>query len=115
MQMPIQITSRQFEITPPIRNSINEKAEKLDRFHDHIISCRVTIDKPHKHKHKGRLYNLLIDLTVPGKEIVVKNEPHDDLYVSIRDAFEVAKRRLIEYEAKRRSEYKQKDEFLLPV
>lgn len=110
MQLPLQITSRQLEVTTAIENSIKEKINKLDRYYDRIIGCHVTIDTPHRHKHKGRQYNLSIDMTVPGKEIVVKHESHEDLYVSIREAFEAAKRQLIEYSAKRRGEVKAKPE-----
>ena len=104
MQMPLQITSRQLPVTSAIEDSIKQKIRKR------IIGCRVTIDAPHRHKHKGRQYNLSIDMTVPGKEIVVKHESHEDLYVCIRDAFEVAKRQLVEYSAKRRSELKPRQE-----
>jgi ribosomal subunit interface protein len=110
MQMPLQITSRQLPVTRAIETSIKEKISKLDRYYDRIIGCRVTIDTPHRHKHKGRQYNLSIDMTVPGKEIVVKHESHEDLYVSIREAFEAAKRQLVEYSAKRRGGVKAKQE-----
>jgi len=110
MQMPLQITSRQLPVTSAIEDSIKQKIRKLDRLHERIIGCRVTIDAPHRHKHKGRQYNLSIDMTVPGKEIVVKHESHEDLYVSIREAFEAAKRQLVEYSAKRRSELKPRQE-----
>jgi ribosomal subunit interface protein len=116
MQMPLQITSRQLPVTRAIENSIKQKIKKLDRLHDQIIGCRVTIDTPHRHKHKGRQYNLSIDMTVPGKEIVVKHESHEDLYVSIREAFEAAKRQLVEYSAKRKAEPKSRtgaEEFIL--
>lgn len=106
MQMPLQITSRQLPVTHAIESNIKQKIKKLDRFNDQIIGCRVTIDTPHRHKHKGREYNLTIDVTIPGKEIVVKHESHEDLYVSIRDAFEAAKRQLVEHSAKRRNEQK---------
>lgn len=106
MQVPLQITSRQLAVTGAIENSIKQKIRKLDRLHDQIIGCRVTIDAPHRHKHKGRLYNLTIDMTVPGKEIVVKHESHEDLYLSIRDAFDVAKRQLVEYSSRRRVDVK---------
>ncbi|MBD3671667.1 MAG: ribosome-associated translation inhibitor RaiA [Gammaproteobacteria bacterium] len=106
MQMPLQITSRQIEVTSAIENTIRDKIGKLDRYHDSIIGCRVTIDTPHRHKHKGRMHNLSIDVTIPGKEIVVKHEGNEDLYVSIRDAYEAAKRQLIEYAAKQRAEQK---------
>ena len=55
------------------------------------------------HHHKGNLYHVRIDISVPGDEIVVSREPHkdhshEDAYVTIRDAFDAAKRQLDGYE-----------------
>jgi ribosome-associated translation inhibitor RaiA len=35
-----------------------------------------------------------IDLKVPGKEIVVNRDHDEDIYVALRDAFDVARRQL---------------------
>ncbi|MDX1811464.1 MAG: HPF/RaiA family ribosome-associated protein, partial [Gammaproteobacteria bacterium] len=74
--------------------TIKNKVHKLDRFYDRIISCRVTVDTPHRHKHQGKEFNVSIDIVVPGNDIFVKNENHEDLYIAIRDAFESARRQL---------------------
>jgi len=71
--------------------------EKLENFCDQILKCRVVVESPHRHSHDGRLYNVNIDLKIPGTEIVVKREPNEDLYVAVRDSFNAAKRRLEEY------------------
>ncbi len=86
--------------------NIRQKVRKLEQFSDHIIGCRVMVEAPHRHKHQGSLYNVRIDLTVPGGELVVKREPHEDVYVAIRDAFDAAKRRLLSFARKRRGEVK---------
>ncbi|KPK49461.1 MAG: RNA polymerase subunit sigma-54 [Thiotrichales bacterium SG8_50] len=111
MKLPLQITWRNLDQSDAIETSIREHAEKLDQFCDHIMSCRVVVEVPHGHHHKGRLYHIGVDITVPGTEIVVKRDPaknsaHEDIYVSIRDSFEAAKRQLQDYVRKQRGDVK---------
>jgi ribosome-associated translation inhibitor RaiA len=59
----------------------------------------VSVEAPHKHHHKGKLYAVHIDLRVPGGEIVASREPgqdhsHEDVYVAVRDAFDAVGRQL---------------------
>jgi len=106
MKIPLQITVRNASISEAVNNDIREKASKLDQFSDHIMGCRVTVDSPHRHQHQGMLYNVQIDLTVQGSELVVKRHPHEDIYVAIRDAFDAALRQLEEYERRLRGDVK---------
>ena len=102
MKLPLQITARNIELTEAIEAAVREKALKLERFYDGIMSCRVVVEAPHRHHNKGVMYNACIDITVPGSEVVVKREPHEDLYVAIRDAFDAARRQLQNISQKRR-------------
>ncbi len=102
MQSPLQIAFRRMGHSDAIEAKIRQRAQELHKFHDQIVSCRVVIEPAHKHKHKGNLYQVRIDATVPGKEIVVTREPdehhaHEDIYVSIRDAFKAMSRQLQDY------------------
>jgi ribosomal subunit interface protein len=106
MQLPLQITARDIALTDAIETAIRDKAAKLETFYDRIMSCRVLVEAPHRHQHKGVLFNVRIDMTVPGAEMVVKREPHEDLYVSIRDAFDAARRQLQEHARRQRGEVK---------
>jgi len=99
MKLPLQITFRNLEPTETLEEHIRKKAEKLEQYNDQIMSCRVVIEANHKHQHKGNLYHISIDITLPGNEIVVSKDAHDkqshqDAYVAIRDAFDAAKRQL---------------------
>ena len=106
MEIPLQITSRNFSLSEAIESAIREKAAKLDNFHDRITSCRVLVEAPHRHKHQGVLYNIRVDITIPGSELVVKREPNEDIYVAIRDTFDAATRQLKEKVRKQRGEVK---------
>jgi cold shock CspA family protein len=64
------------------------------------------VETPHRHKQEGILYNVSIDITVPGAELVIKREPDEDLTVAIRNSFETAYRRLEEYSSRQRGDVK---------
>jgi ribosome-associated translation inhibitor RaiA len=58
------------------------------------MSCHVSVEQPHRHKHQGRLFNVRITLHVPGGEFVVNRDHHEDVYVALQDAFAAARRQL---------------------
>lgn len=111
MQSLLQITWRNLEPSDAVEAAVREKAKKLERFAEHITSCRVTIEIPHKHHHQGNIYHVKIDITLPGAEILAnhhsdKHHAHEDVYVAIRDAFDAARRQLEDYVRKRRGKTK---------
>lgn len=111
MKLPLQIVFRNLDPSDAIEAKVRERAELLERYADDVMSCRVVIEASHKHRHKGHLYHVRIDLKVPGAEIVASREPeldhaHEDVYVAIRDAFDALRRRLEDYERRRRGDVK---------
>ncbi len=111
MQLPLQITFRHMPRSEAMEARIRELAQKLEKFYDRITSCRVVVEPAGRHHHKGRLYNVRIDVTVPGRELVVSHLPEDhheyeDAYVSIREAFDAMRRQLEDYARVRRHEVK---------
>lgn len=110
MKLPLEISAKNVHLSDEMEDLIREKAQKLDNFHDGIIGCRVKVDMPHRSQRSGQFYNVTIDITVPGSEIVVKREPSEDLYVAISSSFDTAERRLKEHAGKQRSEIKPQPE-----
>lgn len=94
MQIPLQITLRNLAKSDAVESEIRKKAEKLDRYHRHIMSCRVVVELPSRHKHQGKEFVVRLDIKVPGSEIVVNHDHHEDLYVALHEAFHAAQRRL---------------------
>jgi len=104
MRDRLQLTFRSLEPSPALRQCIEEKAAKLDHFHDRIVACRIAVESPHRHHQHGRRFRVRIDVTVPGTELVAEN-PSDqpsaeDLYASVDSAFAVAQRVLVEHHRK---------------
>ncbi len=111
MDSPLQITFRGVSPSEAIETKVRERAARLERHYDHIIGCRVVIEATHHRQHQGTIYNVRIDLTVPGGELVVnresaENHAHEDLYVAIRDAFDAARRRLEDHGRRQRGAVK---------
>ncbi|MEW5964590.1 MAG: HPF/RaiA family ribosome-associated protein [Pseudomonadota bacterium] len=100
MQTPLQISFEGISHSTAIEARIREEADKLEQFSDRITSMRVTVAKPQHRHHKGDIYQVRIHLTVPGAaDLAISREPaatgaHEDVYVTIRDAFKAARRQL---------------------
>ncbi len=97
MQIPMQITLRNVDHSEALESRIREKAKRLENFFEHIISCRVVVELPHNHKQQGKDFKVRIDVGVPGRELVVNRDHHEDVYVALRDAFDAVRRQLDEY------------------
>lgn len=106
MILPLQITSRNLDLTDAIKANIQEKVDKLDQYCSTITSCRIVVEAIPKRS----LYNVNVDIKVPGNELVVKREPNTDLYLAIRDSFDAAYRQLENYTQKHRKDVKHHEE-----
>ena len=112
---------------------VRERIAWLEQFYDGIVRCRVLVDLPHRHRHSGRHFHVRVELTVRGgAPIVASHEPslhgcikdaaepahrkeseieaeHRYAHVAIREAFEVARRKLQDFARERRSVVKVHD------
>ncbi len=109
MQVPVQITFRGMDTSEALEARIKEHVAKLESFHDRITSCDVVVELPHQHHRHGKQWHVRITLQVPGQELVVSKDPgkdgaHEDVYVTVRDAFLAARRQLEEYTDRQRED-----------
>ncbi len=110
MKIPLQITFRNMPRSEAIEAKINEKAAKLDRYYDRIMSCRVVVEESQRRQHQGILFSVHIDITAPGKELAVTRAEDEDPHVAVRDAFNTAARWLEEHARRKRGEVKTHEE-----
>jgi ribosome-associated translation inhibitor RaiA len=129
MNQPVQITFHNVQPSPAVTARIREAADKLDRYCNNIISCRVVAGAEHRHLRHGEPFQLRIHVRVPGATIAVQRTPggrrvlaggqaakttkqlesnsrHKDMYVAIHDAFDALRRRLEDYARRRRGAVK---------
>ena len=111
MTFPLQITFRNMPTSQIFENRIRELAQRFEKFSRHIVSCVVVIQQPHQSSRKGDVFDVHINVTVPGSVIVVhrahrEDASHIDPYVALRDAFVAMRRKLQDHERIQRGETK---------
>jgi len=100
MQVPLKITFRNVSKTPDIEALIGKQTAKLEHVCDHILSCRIAVEKPQEQERTGNPFRVRIGVTVPPKqELVVTREAsegdlHKRLPTVLRGAFGAMQRQL---------------------
>ena len=107
MESPLQITFRHMESSPALTARIRQRAGELDHVFGRIVSCRIVVECHHMRHRQGGLFEVHVDLTVPGAELVSSRDhgldhAHEDAHVAVRDAFNAARRRLEDFARERR-------------
>jgi ribosome-associated translation inhibitor RaiA len=103
MPFAVDVAFKNMERSEAVESRILSKTEKLSRVEQRMTRCRVVVEAPHHHRAQGNLYDVRIDIHVPGGEILINREngkqdpAHSDVYVAIRDAFDAALRKLAEH------------------
>ena len=115
MQMPLQITFRHMPASEALEARIRELATRLERFSAQIVRCHVIVEPVSHHQHQGALHDIHIDITLPDEEIAIRrarpsDHAHEDVYVAVRDAFLAARRKLEDYERRRRPDVQRHSE-----
>ncbi len=116
MQVPLQVSFEHIAHVDYIEEHARKEAEKLEQFCDRITSARIVIGRPQHRHHKGDTYSVRLHLTIPGAaDIAVSRDPaatgrHEDIQVTIRDAFDVARRQLQDLVRKREGHVKTHEE-----
>ena len=96
--IPIQITFRDLAHSDAVEADIKERVAWLEQFYAGIVSCRVLLEMPHRHRRDGRHFHVRIDVTVPGEApIVISHEP--SLHGPMKDVEDAAHRKESEVEA----------------
>ena len=107
MQVPVQITFKDVPPSAEIEEACNAEASKLERYYDRITSCRVQVLRPHRKHEQGNLYEVHVDVTLPGKEIATSRVPsahhaNEDPLLAVREAFQKTRRQLEDFVRKQR-------------
>jgi ribosome-associated translation inhibitor RaiA len=102
MQVPLQLEFRNMDHSGALEAAVRERIDKLEPFADSIIRCRAIIELPRRRIAQGEVYHVLLDIEVPGSEIIVTRDPrpleaHVDPFLAVKQAFDVAERQLQDY------------------
>ena len=114
--MLIEISYREIPKTDELDELIRSKADKLQKFCEGIVSCRIAVERRQQRQKLGNPHRVRIEVTLPpNKDLVVsrdpgESEPHEPIASLVRDAFKAMERQVKEANAKRRGEVKAHDE-----
>ena len=102
-----KVVFRGLDHSDAVAEAVQKRLDKLERYTDEIHSLRVTLESPHNHHHKGKVFHVGVEAVIPNHDILVNHDQHDkheheDIYIAIRDAFNALERQIKSvYEKKR--------------
>jgi hypothetical protein len=122
---PVLISFRNMGVSAVLEDEIRGRVAWLESFYPRIVGCRVVLEVPHRHRRRGRLLHVRIEVSLPGEDVIVNHAPtldttersmprksdeldrsHKDVQVAIHEAFDVARRRLEDVARQQRGDVK---------
>jgi putative sigma-54 modulation protein len=96
MTTPLEISFHGIDKSDAVEAKIHEKFARLHGHFDRLTHARVVISSPNRTGARAKMFNVTIDLGMPGKQpIVIDSEgDHTDIFIALRDAFNAAQRKL---------------------
>lgn len=97
--VPARITFHGLLPSPSLEALIRAEVDALERTFRQMVSCRVSVELPHRHHERGRLYRVVVEIGVRGGHAVVGSSQdqkamHANARVAVSDAFRAAHRQL---------------------
>ncbi|MFC4426102.1 ribosome hibernation-promoting factor, HPF/YfiA family [Deinococcus navajonensis] len=93
-----KLSGRNVEVTDAMRDYVEEKLTRLDRYNDQITDARVTLTVRDV-RDSGRRNRVEVQLNVPNG-IIRAEEHHADMYAAIDKASDVLERQLRKFKTK---------------
>lgn len=99
MTFPVKVTFHNTRRSEAAEQLAMELAQRLGRFHQRITDCEVAVDVPHLNHNKGNHFHVRVLLHIPGHQLVAHTDKggaggHTDLMPALREAFDMAERKL---------------------
>ena len=112
MDEPLEIVFHNLEHSAAVEAAIRERFAKLVKRYDRLTYCRVSVEALHRQHRTGNLFEVHVDMLVPGAELAVSKQPQKakeryadpDVYTSIKDAFAAAERQLKRFKRQKRED-----------
>ena len=102
MTVPLEIHFHGLDKSEGMEQRVREKFAKLERHFDRMSGCRVVLEAPHRNPAKAKVFQVKIEISVKGGNPIIINHEregahaNEDLALTIRDAFDVARRKVDE-------------------
>ena len=94
MEIPLQISLHGIAQSDALHNAIREKAERLNRYYDHIMSCRVVLEEFHIRRVSNAKGPLVRELSDSVRKLLADELDGPELTAKINRAVEKNRDRL---------------------
>lgn len=102
-QVPLELAFHNLDRAEWAEDDVRKRVAKLARLHDRLNAVRVRIELDGRQNRAGNVFTVHIELSVPGRDLVVSREPrrtqrryrNPTLQTAIADAFDAAERQLV--------------------
>lgn len=97
----LTIAYRNLDSSPAIEQQVSERFADLEKLGARIESCDVVIEASDRRRVSAREFAVRLKIALPGPDIDVerrvgRSEPAADVSQAIREAFDVARREILE-------------------
>ena len=103
--MEFPATLRTHDVTPSdhLKSLVDRRVSRLEHQFGDLVHCRIVLQRALARR-GSEAYHVRIELSVPNEDVVVVREPapdtrHEPVDTAIREAFDLAERRLSKYKA----------------
>lgn len=116
MERPLQIAFKDMESSAFLESAIRQRVERLERFHPHIVGCRVVVAVPHRGAETVKPpIGITVEIEVPGRKKIIARDEDDrremknDHLAMVNRVFEAARRQLEKFTEVQAGAVKQHD------
>jgi len=103
--MNIKIYNKNFDLTEPFRQYLEEKFNGLEKYKENILSFTVELSRDQRHQ-KGEVFNIEVHVNLPHKQTLLVKETNADPRAAVDLAQEKLTRQLIKFKNKNISKAK---------
>lgn len=101
MRVPLEIAIRESDVSrESVESEIQRRADRLERFHDRITSCRIVVEKPQTRQGPSVGVRVRVEASAPpGHRLVAAEEaegttPTESAMAAVRGAFQAIEKQL---------------------
>lgn len=99
MQIEPIISYHNIDHSPAVENLVRRRIKALERRDDQLTGCEVTMEAPQKRKRHGRVFQVRLNLHLPGPDVSISRESaqgsaQNDLILAVNRAFTAAEKAL---------------------
>lgn len=107
MKTEVHLSCKGVELAPEEESLVRAEVEKLERFFDRLVACRVVVSAPHRYAGGQPVaWTIRLALTVPGGELAVNRQAKPSFRHALQDTFDAARRQLQDHAHELRGDVK---------